>query len=397
MREVCFLIGRGDAILWADASDSPAALPGLARALGGDLAAPRRARGDRALATRSARRRSRPRTSRRWRRSIARSASRCVTASSRRASRSRAPMAATTKLSPSRGGPACCGSLRACSERKTEHGDPQHHVPGPVGRLRARRSTTRRADADIRRIAVEVVRSGGVRGLHVAEPAARTRSTASSSIACARPDGAAADLPAPEGPVRRLRRSMTADRHLRRRRARLDARCSTAATSTAELRARRLRSRRVEEPRRAVVRQAVARQEQGRGGAAAARELLRRRRPRRSACGSRRRTPRSCSPAATSRSTASTTPTAGSRSPRRRARRACRSCTRALAADGTFGLVRWDERFTPDREDAAGPGDVRGRRAPADDRRRRGEPRARRSRTLPRPVHVTAMSSACRV
>jgi molybdopterin/thiamine biosynthesis adenylyltransferase len=26
----------------------------------------------------------------------------------------------------------------------------------------------------------------------------------------------------------------------------------------------------------------------------------------------------------------------------------------ALAADGTFGLVRWDERFTPDREDAAG-------------------------------------------
>jgi proteasome lid subunit RPN8/RPN11 len=27
MREVCFLIGRGDAILWADASDSPSALP----------------------------------------------------------------------------------------------------------------------------------------------------------------------------------------------------------------------------------------------------------------------------------------------------------------------------------------------------------------------------------
>ncbi len=27
MREVCFLIGRGDAILWADASDSAAALP----------------------------------------------------------------------------------------------------------------------------------------------------------------------------------------------------------------------------------------------------------------------------------------------------------------------------------------------------------------------------------
>lgn len=26
----------------------------------------------------------------------------------------------------------------------------------------------------------------------------------------------------------------------------------------------------------------------------------------------------------------------------------------ALAADGTFGLVRWDERFTPDREDAEG-------------------------------------------
>lgn len=26
----------------------------------------------------------------------------------------------------------------------------------------------------------------------------------------------------------------------------------------------------------------------------------------------------------------------------------------ALAADGTFGLVRWDERFTADREDAAG-------------------------------------------
>lgn len=26
----------------------------------------------------------------------------------------------------------------------------------------------------------------------------------------------------------------------------------------------------------------------------------------------------------------------------------------ALAADGTFGLVRWDERFVPDREDAPG-------------------------------------------
>jgi hypothetical protein len=26
----------------------------------------------------------------------------------------------------------------------------------------------------------------------------------------------------------------------------------------------------------------------------------------------------------------------------------------ALAGDGTFGLVRWDERFAPDREDAAG-------------------------------------------
>lgn len=26
----------------------------------------------------------------------------------------------------------------------------------------------------------------------------------------------------------------------------------------------------------------------------------------------------------------------------------------ALAADGTFGLVRWDERFTPDREDTEG-------------------------------------------
>ncbi len=26
----------------------------------------------------------------------------------------------------------------------------------------------------------------------------------------------------------------------------------------------------------------------------------------------------------------------------------------AISADGTFGLVRWDERFTPDAEDAAG-------------------------------------------
>jgi hypothetical protein len=26
----------------------------------------------------------------------------------------------------------------------------------------------------------------------------------------------------------------------------------------------------------------------------------------------------------------------------------------ALSADGTFGLVRWDERFTADREDVAG-------------------------------------------
>jgi len=26
----------------------------------------------------------------------------------------------------------------------------------------------------------------------------------------------------------------------------------------------------------------------------------------------------------------------------------------ALAADGTFGMIRWDERFTPDREDTPG-------------------------------------------
>ena len=26
----------------------------------------------------------------------------------------------------------------------------------------------------------------------------------------------------------------------------------------------------------------------------------------------------------------------------------------ALAADGTFGMIRWDERFTPDREDVEG-------------------------------------------
>jgi molybdopterin-synthase adenylyltransferase len=38
---------------------------------------------------------------------------------------------------------------------------------------------------------------------------------------------------------------------------------------------------------------------------------------------------------------------------------ACRSASvplvhSALAADGTFGMIRWDERFTPDREDEEG-------------------------------------------
>jgi molybdopterin-synthase adenylyltransferase len=33
----------------------------------------------------------------------------------------------------------------------------------------------------------------------------------------------------------------------------------------------------------------------------------------------------------------------------------------ALAADGTFGLVRWDERFTADREDAPGQATCEGR------------------------------------
>ena len=37
----------------------------------------------------------------------------------------------------------------------------------------------------------------------------------------------------------------------------------------------------------------------------------------------------------------------------------------ALSADGRFGLVRWDERFTADAEDARRPGHLRGRRAPA--------------------------------
>ena len=113
MREVCFLIGRGDAILWADASDSPAALPGLARALGSDLAAPRRARGDRALAPDGPRARSPPRISRRCARSTARSAARmryCVVAP--RITIARLATAATPRSAPE---PWWAGLLRLAS------------------------------------------------------------------------------------------------------------------------------------------------------------------------------------------------------------------------------------------------------------------------------------------
>ena len=54
-REVCFLIGARRTVLWSDASDEPRGAAGLARALGGHLAAPRAARGDLPTATRSAR------------------------------------------------------------------------------------------------------------------------------------------------------------------------------------------------------------------------------------------------------------------------------------------------------------------------------------------------------
>ena len=52
--------------------------------------------------------------------------------------------------------------------------------------------------------------------------------------------------------------------------------------------------------------------------------------------------------------TASTTRTAARCSVTSRGRRASRWCTAAVSGDGTFGLVRWDERFVPDAEDAAG-------------------------------------------
>ena len=46
------------------------------------------------------------------------------------------------------------------------HGNSEHHVPGPVGRYELQLDFAT-SDADIRRIAVEVVRSGGAKGLYI--------------------------------------------------------------------------------------------------------------------------------------------------------------------------------------------------------------------------------------
>ena len=228
-------------------------------------------------------------------------------------------------------------------------------------------------DADIRRIAVEVVRSGGVRGLHLPNlPQQRVR-----VLRRRPPDGSrrrAAHLPAPEGAVRRDRcgsSSAASARSARRA-------CSTCRNLDAELRLVDFDRVESQEPRRAVVREAVARQEQGGGGAPPARELLRRegRGDRRAA--RRRQRGAAARRLRRSRSTASTTRTAAIVLSRGRARSAaCRSCTPRSPADGTFGLVRWDERFTRRSRGRRRPGDLRGRRAPADDRPRRRDARAR--------------------
>ena len=209
-------------------------------------------------------------------------------------------------------------------------------------------------DADIRRIAVEVVRSGGVRGLHV--PNLPTNAFASFVVDRLRARRRAADLPAPEGPVRRDARrassSAASARSARRR-------CSTCRNLDAELRL--VDFDRVESKNLAA--QWFVKQSVGKNKAEAvtppARELLRRqgRGARRAARA--RPTRRSCSPAATSRSTASTTPTAASRSSEAaRGRRASRSCTprsrptaRSASCAGTSGS-RPIARTSPGRRPA---------------------------------------------
>ena len=272
-----------------------------------------------------------------------------------------------------------------------DNGNPQHHVPGPVGRLRARRSTSRRTDADIRRIAVEVVRSGGVRGLHLPNLPQNafasfvvdrlTGPTASSASTCARRSRSARG---------------EADRHLRRRRARLDVR-AVPAQRRCRAAPDRLRSRREQEPRR-------------RSGSSSSRSARTRRRRSRlqlanfygakaEAMGvrlARATTRRSCSRTATlavdcfdnadsrialsEAARAANVPLVHARARGRRHVRH-RSLGRALHA-----RPRGRRR----------PGDLRGRRAPADDRPRRRDARARRSRTSSCGPSGTTTSSRCR-
>ena len=204
-------------------------------------------------------------------------------------------------------------------------------------------------DADIRRIAVEVVRSGGVRGLHLPNlPHERVR-----VVRRRPPDGPgrrAADLPAPEGSVRRVAER---DRHLRRRRARLDGVAVPAATSMPSCAS----STSIASSRKNLAAQWFVKQSLGKNKAEAARlQLANFYGAKAEAMGVRLAPHNAAQLLAGCALAVDCFDNADSRIALSEAARAANVplVHAALAADGTFGMVRWDERFTADREDAEG-------------------------------------------
>ena len=132
MREVCFLIGRGGAILWADASDSPAALPDSRARWEAIWQPPRRARSDRALPP------DRPRRVLRRGRSTMEAIDSALgkphallRRRSARHDRARGDGRATPSYTRTVVGRTAPARLGHAARRKTEDGDPEHHVPGP--------------------------------------------------------------------------------------------------------------------------------------------------------------------------------------------------------------------------------------------------------------------------
>ena len=124
------------------------------------------------------------------------------------------------------------------------------------------------SDVDVRRIAVEVVRSGGVPGLHIAN----LREDAFDPLRggpLPRPPGRRAHLPAAQGALRGVRRARHAHHLLWCRGHRLHG-GGAVPQPGGHARLHRLRPGGVQEPARAGLREALGGEEQGRGAEAPA-------------------------------------------------------------------------------------------------------------------------------